>query len=104
MRHTAKELLYWASILASDGATVITAAVGAGVEDLAGRRLEQAQLESAETSHMIVMHAADAAQLPAQGYVLCDGVLYVVDYTRDPRDPRPHVWTEVYCHVEKGGN
>jgi hypothetical protein len=103
-QHKAKELRYWAALLAADGSTVINAAVGANVEDLAGRRLEQAQLIAAETSHMILMHAEDAAVLPAQGYVQIDGTLYLVDYTQDPRNPRPNMWTEIYCHVERSGN
>jgi hypothetical protein len=109
-QHTAKELRYDASILGPDGATVITASVGAGVEDLNGRRLEQAQLISAETSHMVLLRYPDAQALPKQGYVKVTDpgnsvvTLYVVDYTLDPRVPRPRVWVEVFCHVEKGGN
>lgn len=104
--HAAKELRYWANLLAPDGETALTPnPVGAGIEDLSGRRLEQAQLISAETSHMVLLRYADAQPLPNQGYVQVtdpgSGVvmLYVVDYMEDPRLPRPRVWVEVYCHV-----
>lgn len=106
-QHTTKELRYWATLLQPDGATVITASVGAGIEDLSGRRLEQAQLISAETTHMILTHYADALALPNQGYVQVtdpgsgEVTLYVVDYIEDPRLPRPRTWTEIYCHVER---
>ena len=109
-QHAAKELRYYANVLAPDGATVLASGLGAGIEDLSGRRLEQAQLIASETSHMILMRYADAVQIPTQGYLqvadLGTGAvtLYVVDYTQDPRNPRPRVWTEVYCHVEKAGN
>ena len=99
--HSAKELRFWGTLLAPDGQTVIAQSVGCDVRDLSGRRLEQAQLISAETSHMILMRYADAEALPEQGYVEVDGVLYVVDYTQDPRQPRPYMWTEIYCHVER---
>lgn len=105
--HQAKELRYWADILNTDGVTVLTSQVGAGVEDLSGRRLEQAQLMSAETSHMILLHYPDAAALPNQGYIRITDpgssavTLYVVDYLQDTRQPRPRLWIEVYCHVER---
>lgn len=104
-QHSAKELRYLANIMDVDGATVLTAGVGAGIEDLSGRRLEQAQLMASETSHMILLRYPDAAALPQQGYVqLTDPgsglvTLYIVDYFQDPRMPRPRAWTEVYCHV-----
>lgn len=66
-----------------------------------GRRLEQAQLISSETSHLIVMHAGDARTVTTSGYLLVDGTLYVVDYLQDPRAPRPKMWTEIYAHVER---
>lgn len=106
-QHAASELRYWAALLGPDGQTVLTAQVGAGIEDLSGRRLEQAQLISSETSHMILLRFLDAQPLPAQGYVQVTdpgtGVvtLYIVDYLEDPRKPRPRVWVEVYCHVER---
>lgn len=109
-QHTASELRYTADLLLPDGATVVVSQVGAGIEDLSGRRLEQAQLISAETSHMILARYADAQALPAQGFIRVtdpgSGVvtLYVVDYAQDPRKPRPRVWTEVYCHAERAGN
>lgn len=109
-QHAAKELRYVASLLSTDGATVLTASVGAGIEDLSGRRLEQAQLMVAETTHMILLRYADAQALPPQGYiqVVDPGsgatTLYIVDYFQDPRIPRPRVWTEVYCHVMRSNS
>jgi len=102
--HTANELRYKASLLAADGATVLATGVACGIEDLAGSRLEQAQLQAVETTHMIVMHAGDAALLPLRGYVNVENLLYIVDYSRDPRTPRANMWTEIYCHVERTGN
>jgi hypothetical protein len=109
-QHSAKELRYDAALLAPNASTVLTASVGASVEDLTGRSLEQAQLISAETSHRIVLRYADALALPARGYVRVTDpgssvvTLYVVDYLSDPRTPRPRVWVEVYCHAERAGH
>lgn len=100
-QHTAGELKYWGSILAADGATVLAANIGMGVTDLSGRRLEQAQLIASETSHMILLRNGDATALTPAGYIQVDGITYVVDYTQDPRTPRPDMWVEVYCHVER---
>ena len=108
-QHSASEMRYDADILDADGSTVIQTGLGAGVTDLAGRQLVQAQLVSAETTHMVLLRYLDALQLPARGYLsITDpgtlvATLYVVDYTQDPRVPRPRVWTEVYCHVERAG-
>lgn len=102
--HSANDLVYRADILAPDGSTVVTASVPCGVEDLTGRRLEQAQLTASETTHTLVMRAIDAATLRESSYVRCDGLLYIVDYTVDPRKPRPKMWTEIYCHIERSGN
>ena len=104
-QHAAKELRYTVDLLDTDGSTVLLAGAGAGIEDLSGRRLEQAQLMSAETTHMILLRYLDGKALPNQGYVrLTDPdtavvTLYIVDYLMDPRQPRPRVWTEVYCHA-----
>lgn len=105
-QHAASELRYTVDLLGTDAATLL-ASVGAAINDLAGRRLEQAQLVSAETTHMILLRYADALSLPIQGYIRVtdpgSGVvtLYVVDYAQDPRQPRPRVWVEIYCHVER---
>lgn len=105
MKHAAKELRYSVDLLAADGATVLLAGAGAGITDLSGNRLEQAQLMAAETTHMILLRYLDAKALPKQGYVrVIDPdtsaiTLYIVDYIADPRNPRPRIWTEVYCHV-----
>lgn len=104
-QHAAKDLRYTADLMDVDGTTVLVPQVGAGIEDLTGRRLEQAQLMSAETTHMVLLRYADGLPLPNQGYirVIDPGssavTLYIVDYTQDQRVPRPRVWTEVYCHV-----
>jgi hypothetical protein len=103
--HTAKDIRYWVALLDTDGATVLAPNVGAGIEDLSGRRLEQAQLMSSETSHLIFMRYADAVSLPQQGFVQVvdpdTGITtdYVVDYLNDPRQPRARVWVDAYCHV-----
>lgn len=110
MKHAAKELNYTADLLRGDAVTAVATGVGAGLEDLSGRRLEQAQLVAAETSHMILLRYPDGNVLPQRGYVKIEDpdtllpTLYVVDYIQDPRDPRPRVWIEVYCHVERAGN
>ena len=98
--HKASELRFSAQILAADGVTVLST-LYVDIEDLMGRRLEQAQLVAAETSHRILMRTGDATALTPAGYVQYDGVLYIVDYTRDPRFPRPNMWLEVFCHVER---
>ena len=104
-QHAAKDLRYTVNLMDIDGSTVLVPNVGAGIEDLSGRRLEQAQLMAAETSHMVLLRYADGLPLPNQGYVQVTDpgssavVLYIVDYIQDPRIPRPRVWTEVYCHV-----
>jgi hypothetical protein len=106
-QHAAKELRYVADILAPDATTVLASAVGAGIENLSGRRLEQAQLTASETTHMVLLRYPDSLPLPNQGYLRVSDpytaavTLYVVDYTQDPQKPRPRVWTEVYCHVER---
>src|SRR4051812_42035720 len=102
--HTANQLKFRGNILAPDGVTVLTSAVPCGLEDLSGRRLEQAQLIAAETSHMILMRTGDASTLTDAGYISVEGTLYIVDYRQDPREPRPKMWLEVYCHVERSGN
>lgn len=104
-QHTASELKYSVDLLDTDAVTVLMSQAGAGVEDLSGRRLEQAQLMAAETSHMLLLRYLDGSALPAQGYVRVTDpgsglvTLYIVDYILDPRQPRPRVWLEVYCHV-----
>ncbi|HZP06772.1 MAG TPA: hypothetical protein VFB43_17870 [Terracidiphilus sp.] len=104
-QHAAKEMRYTADVLDTDAITVLTPSAGVAIEDLSGRRLEQAQLEAAETTHMIVLRYADAVNLPKQGYLQVTDpgsgtiTLYCVDYAKDPRIPRPRVWVEVYCHV-----
>lgn len=110
MKHSAKEIRYTVDLLRGDATTVVASGIGAGLTDLTGRQLEQAQLVAAETSHMLVLRYADGKDIPQRGYVrLVDPgslqtTLFIVDYILDTRDPRPRVWIEVYCHVEKAGN
>lgn len=101
--HTSNELIYRAAILDTTATTVITTAF-CGIEDLSGKRLEQAQIIAAETTHRITMRANDARQLTNFGHITVEGVLYIVDYLADPRKPRPNMWLEVFCHVERSGN
>ena len=101
-QHKASELRYKASILDSDGQTVLASGLGAGVMDLSGRSSDQQQLVAQVSTHMILLRWPDAhSVVKATGYVTVTGdpALYVVDEIRDPRKPRPRVWTEVYCHV-----
>jgi hypothetical protein len=106
-RHNASELKYTAIILDADASTAIASAY-AGVEDLSGRRLEQAQSVVADTTHMILFRYMDGRAVPSQGYISVTdpdtsiATLYVVDYPIDPRNPRPRVWSEIYCHATKG--
>jgi hypothetical protein len=99
--HTANEMQFSATLLQPDNATVIATGVGCGVEDLAGNTRAQAQLQAPETTHLILMRYLDGLALSNAGYVSVEGVLYIVDYLRDPRRPRPRVWIEVYCHAER---
>ena len=107
MRHTANELIYQATILGPDAVTVLGAGA-CGVRDLSGRILEQAQLIASTTTHLIVMRALDAITVTDASYITCDGtlegVLFIVDHAPlDPRIPRPGMWAEIYCHVERTG-
>jgi hypothetical protein len=105
--HVAGELHDVADILAPDGTTILASGVRCAVTDLSGKRLEQAQLMASETSHLIVFRGPDAEVLGASGYLACyivvDESTYIVDYTLDPRRPRPGMWSEVYCHIETLG-
>jgi hypothetical protein len=109
-QHAAKDLRYTGSLIQPNGTDVVSSGIGMAVEDLTGRRLEQAQLVAAETSHMILLRYLDGKELPQRGYISVQdpdtlaSTLYVVDYILDPRQPRPRVWIEVYCHVERAGN
>lgn len=104
-QHTASELRYTAALVDPDSTTVLVSGVGAGITDLSGHRLAQAQLENSETTHMVLLRYTDAQPLPQQGYISVvdpgNGAvtLYIVDYLSDPRMPRPRVWVEAYCHV-----
>lgn len=100
--HTANELRDYAVILAPDGATVLASGVHCGIEDLQGRRLEQAQLSAPQTSHVILFRTEDAVLLTEEGYVTvnADGRLYQMDYLHDPRQPRTGMWLEAFCHAE----
>jgi hypothetical protein len=104
--HNANELNDTVSIIDGDGLTVLASGVRAGISDLAGRSLEQAQLRAVTTTHMILIRAGDASTLTTDSYLLCPdtGLLYLVDYTVDPRKPRQKMWLEVYCHLERSGN
>jgi len=104
MTHTANELRTKADILDSDGVTVLASAVPAGVTNLTGNSLKQAQLEAAETTHMLIFRGPDASVLKSSGYVRADGVLFIVDYPAPCQLPRLGMWLEVYCHVERSGN
>ena len=99
--HTANELRDYANILAPDGVTVLASGLNCGIEDLSGRRLEQAQLSAPQTSHMVLFRAGDASTLSSDGYLQVNGQLFLVDYPKDPRQPRTGMWLEVYCHMER---
>lgn len=100
--HSANELNNTASIMGPD-MSPRSQNVRVGITDLSGRRLEQAQLVSSETTHLIVMRASTGAVLDRNCYIVdAEGTTYIVDYTLDPRVPREDMWLEVYCHVENG--
>jgi SPP1 family predicted phage head-tail adaptor len=101
IKHNASELKYRIDVLAADGATVKVANQWAGIIDLSGRRLEQAQLVSSETTHQITIRHNVAVD--SSCFILSDGVRYIVDYLLDPGFPRRGVWTEIYCHVSGDG-
>jgi hypothetical protein len=110
-QHQASEMRYTADIMAPDGETVILAQCGAGIEDLEGRAVEQAQLIASRTTHKVLLWWADAVSLPDGGYLRVTDpwtgavTLYVVDAPPlDPRKPRPRVWAEVFCHAERSGS
>jgi hypothetical protein len=100
--HTASELRFIGDILGPDS-VVRAQKVRCGVDNLSGRRLEQAQLTNSEVSAMIVFRKGDAALLDKSCYVVVDGVTHVVDYLMDSNEPRPGMWLEVYCHIEGDG-
>lgn len=102
IKHSPSELFYRADILGPDMVPRYQEQY-AGLQDLSGRRLEQAQLVSSETTHCAVFNAKDVPLLDESCYISIEGTLYVVDYKLDPRQPRPGMWLEVYCHVAKGG-
>lgn len=96
--HSSNELRTTGDVLGPDY-SFRAQGVYAGVFDLSGKRLEEAQLVTAETTHMVLFHAADVTTLDNACYLSIDGATYVVDYITDPRVPRPGMWTEVYCHA-----
>lgn len=99
--HSTNELQYYGQVLDSDGSTVLSGNVPCGVSDLTGHVREQIQLSSPETTHRVVMYGADGAGVKESGFLNIDGTLYVIDYKTDPRIPRPGMWTEIYCHVQR---
>ena len=99
--HSTNELQYYGQILDTDGSTVLADNVPCGVKDLSGDVREQMQLSAPQTTHRIVMRAGDGASVTESGYVQVESLLYIVDYKADPRVPRPNMWTEVFCHVER---
>lgn len=100
--HSPSELFYRADILGPDMVPRHQDRY-TGIQDLTGRQLEQAQLVSSETTHCVVFQAPDVPLLDESCFIQIEEVLYVVDYKLDPRDPRPGMWLEVFCHVAQGG-
>lgn len=99
--HSAGELRFSATLLGPDASTVRVTGLRVGLTDLTGRRLEQAQLIAAETSHVMVARYGDVvSQLDTSCYMVVDGITYIVDYMTDPRTPRPYMWVEIFCHAE----
>ena len=96
-QHSANELRFQGSLLASDGATVVAAGVWYGLTMLSSDRRDASQHEGALTTHLFVFRAEDAATLSDFGYVQDeDGNLYIVDTVNDALLPRPGIWLEVY--------
>lgn len=107
--HSANELNAVADILSIDADTDIETLISSGIPcgpmSVSGRRQYEAQFSTSDTTHMILMHYADAAGIKESAFIRCDGLLYVVDYIFDAynanRAQRPRTWTEVYCHVTR---
>jgi SPP1 family predicted phage head-tail adaptor len=75
--------------------------VAANVEDPSGRRLELAQLVSAETTHRFTV--LYDARIKSDGHVACDGQIFVIDYLRDPGEPFRKFYLELYAHRNREG-
>lgn len=103
MTHSTSELMFVADILGPDALTIRATGVRVGVKDLTGKALEQAQYQASEVSQVIVIRTLDASTLDTSCYIVVEGITYIVDYLTDPRDPRPGMWTEAFCHIINGG-
>ena len=103
---SANDLRDIVNLLATDGVTVVASNIRAGISDLTGARKEQAQLTSAETSHVILFRTEDVSALPVQGYIqdTVTGTVFLVDFQTDPRKPKSGMWVEVFCHAERTAN
>lgn len=84
-----------------DLAHPLYAGVWASVEDLGGRRLEQAQLLEAETTHRFVIRYIPNMQ--SDVFVVFDQVTYYVDYIRDPGYPMRRRYLELLAHKVRDG-
>lgn len=100
-QHSAKELMYKATVLDNDGVTVLASGIGAGITDDTGSPEDQSQLEAAQTTHVILLRHADAGAVKDSSFITINGdpARYIVIYRQDPRKPRARVWMEVYCRV-----
>ena len=100
-KHTTTDLKHRVDILAGDGTTPLVTGAWAGIQDLTGKRLEQAQAVSSEVTTQITMRANPL--LVSSCFIQTDSVLYVVDYLLDPGEPRNGYWIEAYCHRVNDG-
>jgi len=101
MQPLINKMQYRVDVIAADGITVLYSGVPSGVEDLSGKRLEQAQLINNETTHLVSM--VFRPNVSESCYILYGGRLFAVDYLLDPGVPLRGMFLQVYAHKVGGG-
>jgi SPP1 family predicted phage head-tail adaptor len=81
--------------------TPVLSGIAANAEDLSGRKLELAQLISAETTHRFTVRYD--AQITSDGHISFDGSVFAIDYLRDPGEPFRKFYLEIYAHKVRDG-
>jgi SPP1 family predicted phage head-tail adaptor len=77
-------------------ATPVASGLLAEVEDLAGRRLEQAQLSNVETTHMFKVWYTPAITFDC--FISFAAAIYAIDYILDKGKPVRNMYMELYAH------